>query len=120
MFRETRVENGMTVWFWGTMFYSCWERGEEVCGFVEEGFRALSYELWRGTGGVGEDCWERNDGLGCWRWSARCGDGGHDTCAGEKVLSLRSVWSEVCRGCDRRNNVDEQLPDVGSVGPALI
>ena len=120
MFREARVENGMTIRLCGTVFYGCWKRRQEVGGFVEERFRALGYELWRGTGGVGEDCWERDDRLKRWRWSARCCDGGHDRCAGEVLLSLRSVWSEVCRGCDRRNNVDEQLPDVGSVGPALI
>ena len=68
----------MTVWFCGAVFYSCWERGEKVGGFVEEGFCALGYELWPGTVVVGEDCWERDDGIGCRRWSAWCGDSGHD------------------------------------------
>lgn len=68
MAREARVEGGVTVGFWGTVFEDAFFGGEEECGGVEVGFGAEGEELGWGVGGV-EGWWERGgygrEGTGC-------------------------------------------------------
>lgn len=71
MFGEARVEDWVAVGFCGAVFKGTREGGEEVGRFVEEGFGALGDELWRGRGGVGQDCGEGDDGFR----GGGCGEG---------------------------------------------
>lgn len=54
----------MAVAFRRAVLECAGQRGQEVGRFVEEGFGALGYELWRGRGRVGEDCREGGDRIG--------------------------------------------------------
>lgn len=80
MAREARVEDGVTVGFWGTVFEDAFLGGEQECGGVEVGFGAEGEEL-RLRVGVLEG-WGEGDG--CGRKGRRCGGGCH--CWGGHLL----------------------------------
>lgn len=91
MAREARVEDGVTVGFWGTVFEDAFLGGEEECGGVEVGFGAEGEEL-RLRVGVLEG-W--GEGGGCGGKGRLCGGGCH--LSGRASLKICGKWRGVGR-----------------------